>query len=411
MARTPILRQAVLAAMSLWAATAPAAGQRDPAGLRITAAEHAEHVLVLGFDEIRHSLADSCFDAYEDEFDDAIEVREQVLQWMWSNSPDSDPVGGYDAELEALIIAEYRGIDGFLQTELRRLEQRYFADLGDLEVGDGGQVEALRRRHLRTRLMRAEAVAWDGPYGAALDVCALVDRCAPDHAGEEAIAGLLLEYELQLDAILIALDETSCNHSNRLRRMIREARDAVGAATEGADHEGEVERVAEFFGRPYMLRIRIRDLGRATVDAIAARLPDEQTERVRYEAQRNLAGYMYEANVPPVREMIERGLENPQVTEDQRAVLLALREAFTARESAALAQLEPIYEQMISPAMYRASFRQWAMTVVLRQRPEDPCEELEGLFDEGRARWRATCREYAEQVQGVLDAPQREPGR
>lgn len=265
MARNRILRQAVLM-VALWAAAAPVTGQSDLAYLRIAPAEHAEHVLVLGFDEIRRSLADSRFDAYEDEFDDAIEVRRQVLPWMWSNSPDSNPVGGYDAELEALIYAEYRWIDSFLQTELRRLEKRYFADLADLEAGDGGRVEALRRRHLRKRLMRAEAVAWDGPYGAALDVCALVERCAPDRAGEEAIAGLLREYELQLDAILIALDETVCDHTNRLRRMIREARDAVAAAPEGADHAGEIERVAEFFGRPYMLRIRIRDLGRAAVD-------------------------------------------------------------------------------------------------------------------------------------------------
>lgn len=410
MVRNRILRQAVLV-VALWVAAAPAAGQRDPAGLRIARAEHAENVLALGFDEIRRSLADSCFDAYEDEFDDAIEVRLQVLQWMWSNSPDSSPVGGYDAELEALIDAEYRWIDSFLHTELRLLEKRYFADLADLEAGDGGRVEALRRRHLRKRLMRAEAVAWDGPYGAALDVCALVDQCAPDQAGEEAIAELLLEYELQLDAILITIDQTSPNRSTRLRRIIREARDAVAAAPAGADHDGEIERVAEFFGRYYVRRVRIRDLGRAAVDAIAARLPEEQADRVRYEAQRSLAGYMYEESVPPVREIIERGLKSPALTEDQRAILLALRDEFAARESAALAQLGAIYEQMISPAMYRAAFHHWATMVVLRERPEDPCAELEGVFDEGRARWRATCREYAQQVRDVLDAPQREPIR
>ena len=57
MARNRIPRQAVLV-VALWVAAAPATGQRDPAGLRIAPAEHAEHVLALGFDEIRRALAE-----------------------------------------------------------------------------------------------------------------------------------------------------------------------------------------------------------------------------------------------------------------------------------------------------------------------------------------------------------------
>ena len=367
----------------------------------ITSDDFNKHIQQLSLDSAQKDKAKVIFDSYKEDLQATLKYRDQMLRWIWSNSPSNNR--GYAPALYTEVAKDEKSVEETVQIGLRKLEREYFKQLAGLDRSLIEPVESLRRQQLRNRLLQRSTLEDTAPYGIDFDVAKLVKKIVPDLRMRRDASEQLVSYEEQMDPLLLKLDNMLWRYSSKGYQGLRDLIAKLEQGEVPADEiEEQISNVADFFVEIHYVLAQIRTLNSRTIQAITPLLSGQSAQRLRTRASRYLARYMFEsaAQLPDV--LILRALELPSLINMQQETLSNLRTSYVSKESVAESDLERIYEQMITKRMYRLAFEAWVREIVLKETIEDPREYLRDELNVKIKKWNALQEQFNQQLKVIL---------
>jgi len=234
------------------------------------------------------------------------------------------------------------------------------------------------------RTMRRQQLVPKGMLsGESVDLFQIVATGGLTEADHLTIEPVLSEYELQLDAALLARE----SDMEKAEEAFRDAVRAFGAG------ELDVKDVLSAVERQRKLRVRIRDVNEMYVSQIVAILPDAESA-ARFQATYKEAAYPRIYRETYGEEALAAAINLPDLDENVRVSIEGVADAYEAR----LAQFNEKIERITREEEPRQA-EKWITMMASRMsggdagRPEDPIREA---FEERE--------EYEDQVVGQLRA-------
>ena len=401
------------ACLAIVLGAAAAAGYPAPHGLdhlRITGGEFRQDVKKLDLSDKQLARAKAIHTDYATEFADALEAFKGARLWVAAILPAMYDAG--DRELDRLNYADRHSLQRLWQESARRLEWRYFSDLGDLTEVPPQRVEALRRARLRRRILAAIGDAYNSPSGADLDVIKLVEETATGGLLDPEIARQLAAYAAALDPLLARVDRLLWRRSDDNRQTIDALREAVRGGSDPDIASSHDAIVATRLRLPILCN-RIRAINERAVDALAAQLPDETAGAVREKASRTLYPFLYasqEEQTPQPDDLLRITLKRADLDRKKRASLLAIRSQLADARRRAVSHIDGLYERTISRQRYRDEYEIWARHLERLFRGaeimeyDDPTEADRRAFEEAVERWHRKLASFHEQIRSIVAA-------
>lgn len=380
---------------------------------RITRSEFREQVAGLDLSGERRADAEAIYAEYAGAFREALEAYRAAIGWLDAIAP-----GNYDASdpgFHEFYYADYHSMGEVWRRAARGLEQRYFDDLAALAAGGPAAGERLARAKFRHRVLASIGDLDYRPYGAELDAITLVQAVAEESLDDPEIASQLAAYESSVEELLQQVDQRLWRYEYDRRQTFDGLRDAIRADSE-TDISRWSDAVVETISRLPVLYWKIRRVNERAVNAVAAHLPDDEADELRGGASQKLHPFMYESQddgFPRPQALLRTGLKRRDLTDQQRAALLAIRTKIAMVRTEAIPRINALYEQTISPESYRAGHRAWIESLVAYWRYREHIDEVDPnevdrqAFEEAVEAWRGKLASFEKQIRSVLPADQR----
>lgn len=368
---------------------------------RITKNDFNSHIEQLSLDSEQKKKADVIFENYQKDLQATLDVRKQMLRWIWLSYPEE--YGGYAPGLKAELNEDERTVEATIQLGLRQLERNYFKKLAGLDDNLIELVESLRRSQLRQRLLQKNTLPDTTPAGVAFDVFKLVQKIVPDWRNRPELAENLASYEELMDPLLIRLDDMLWKYDLVGNEGLHELKYKLGRGEIPPDElDWQISHVADFFVEIHYLLVQIRSLNNSATHAVASQLSDHDARQFQAQARQYLARYMYDSSdfLPDV--IIPRALSLTDINNTQQETLSNIRTSYLNKESVTKAGLEPLFEQMLTRQMYRLSFEAWVRRIVLKETIKDPREHLRQEFRGKVDKWKVLQEQFIDQLKAVL---------
>lgn len=380
--------------------------------LRISAAEHRDCVDSLRLDAGQVAGADAIHDRYAAEFDEAMHVYKQAVLWLDAIGPGT--YGAYDPGLyESYHSADAHAMDAVWQEMARRLERRYFADLGALVGRERGIVESSRHGRFRRRVLATMTPYANGSDPVAFDVTVVLADVAPEQLDDPELALMLAVYTSALEALLAARDQWAWRQGHDSREAQRALRETIAVDSAAAAIARTIDKAVELLARSGDVTWKLHRLNERTVTAVANMLPLDRVESFRAKASRRLYPYAYaDIGVRDPESLLGSALGRDDLTVPQRESLRDLRVLLKIARDEAVARIKPLHERKVNRRHARDLGRAWFESMVSRYRTgerEDIDESIRGrsernrrAFDKAVFTWRQTLDTFEQQVQSVL---------
>jgi len=367
----------------------------------ITSDDFNKHIKQLPLDSAQKDKAKVIFGSYQEDLQATLKYRDQMLRWIWSNSPET--YGGYAPNLRTEVIKDERSVEATVQIDLRQLERDYFIRLAGLDRSLIKPVESLQRLHLRNRLLQRSTFEDTAPYGIDCDVTKLVKEIAPDWRTHRDVSEQIASYEELMDSFLMKLDDMLVKHNIEGNKVLHEFKAKFVRGEVMPDEiDVQVSRVADDFVQINYLLTQIRTLNSRTIQAVGLLLSEQDAQQLETRARQYLARYMFEfSNLLP-NVLITRALRLHTLTNSQQETLSKLQFSYASKEYSTEKGLEQIYHQMITKQMYRLSFEAWVRMAILKETTEDPLEQLTDQFNVKVEKWNSLQEQFNQQLKVIL---------
>ncbi len=379
--------------------------------LLISAAEHRDCVESLQLDLGQVAGADAIHNRYAAEFDEAMHVYKQAVLWLGAIAPGS--YGALDTGFyEAYHYPDVHAMDAVWQETARRLERRYFADLGALVGQERGIVETLPDARFRRRVLTTITLNANRTDPVAFDVTVLVADVAPQQLDDPELALELAAYTSALEPLLAVRDQWGWRRrydGSEAQRALREAVAVDSAAAIGRATDEAVETYVRLREATWM----VHRLNERTATAVAAMLPLDRAESFRAMASRRLHPYAYaDIGFRDPESLLRSALGRDDLTTAQRESLHDLRDLLKFARAEAIDRIRPLHQRTVNRQHARELTRAWVELMLSEFQTgeiEDIDESIRGrsernrrAFDKAVFEWRQQLGAFEEQVQSVL---------
>lgn len=364
--------------------------------------DHLRHVDSLGLVGDQLPPATVAFQVFSADRQAAERANKTIARWIVSLAPST--YSAADEELSAQLSLEFERAEHRYDVEVRQLEVKYFTVLASINSGSRETIDALKRSRRRAILLRAEILPINCPAGTDLDLGEILAHLGIRLPKGSGIATLMLDYELQLDPMLLQLDSLLISHDEASRRSYEATRAVVGELGEyGAQND-----IAEFgrvMARPYMVCSEIRGWHERVFESLISLLSSTDSDLLRREVEPRLYPFIY-ADAGPLT-LLGRLEDLAELTDDQRGSLQAIRDAYVAERTLAVQRCAYLYRRSTRRAYYEALFEGVATAFATGDNSvREPLPE-DVAFDEAIDKWKHRTRLSTARVLSVLTPEQR----
>lgn len=392
-------------------ASTSATATLSPEPYRITHGEFQVHCQVLGFDPQQLASARAMFEAHTIDFDRTCAVYLAIESWARSNTGSQVGVTTLSPNVADTIDDDLRMLGLKFHLSLQELEEQYFFGLSSILGNQSDAVGGLERRHLRRRIIGHRDSRLDGDtYGASLDLASILQNSQFRQIAEEdaAIRKILEQYTLELDSILQSLDDISPNYKRDAEAELRVLRNKEET---NSMESGELELLAEQFASAQGYSHQIRSLNKITAIKLAEVLPSELSDEFTIEVNEKLYAYMFadRLNYAKLLMKARRGLPSQPLDNELAEGLHALLDA----ERNAITYVEPLYDEMLSPANRKAAWEAWvAFRIEGTVRPyQDPRAPVVQRYKDALLRYKANLQPLDQFVLQLLEKSNMQTGQ
>lgn len=335
----------------------------NPDPYQITHGEFQKHCQILEFNSQQLASAREMFDAHTMDFDRTCEAYLTIDSWAHANSGSSLGIGLYSPDFSNKVYADRLMLDRKFHVALQELEERYFHGLSSILDKQSDNVDNLATHHLRQRIIGHRDRRLDpDTYGASLDLASILHspqfRQVVDQ--DVDIKRILKQYTLELDGILRALDKISPNYKRDARVELRGLRDK--ALSNITIEPNEIQHMAEQFACTQDYSQQIRNLNKRIAIRFAELLPSKLSDDFTSQINKSLYAYIYtdRPNCTQILIKARRNLSSQSLNNELVEALQTLMDA----EQNAISYVEPLYDEMLSPANRKAAWESWVESFI-----------------------------------------------